>query len=270
MSIALRFIASLLCTCALFCGSVMAQGTAGLVAVPPFKSYVTDLSNALQAPERTQLETRLAAIEQKSGSQVAVLLLPTTQPEDLAAYSIRVADAWKVGRKNVDDGVILVIATQDRKLRIEVGRGLEGALPDVTAKRIIEETITPDFKRGAMYAGIAAGVERIASVIGGEALPPPQRRAGNQGNAGSGGGWLPFIVFGVFVLMAIFRRGGRRSGYYSHGSGLGGVATGMVLDAILRGGGRGGGGGGGFGGGGGGFGGGGGGGFGGGGASGSW
>ncbi|MDB5801666.1 MAG: hypothetical protein JWL63_2605 [Rhodocyclales bacterium] len=262
---------ALLCTCALLCDNALAQSSAGLVAVPAFKSYVTDLSNVLQPAERAQLETRLTTIEQQSGSQVAVLLLPTTKPEEIAAYSIRVADAWKAGRKKVDDGVILVIATQDRKLRIEVGRGLEGAIPDVTARRIIEKSIKPDFKRGAYYAGIAAGVERIASSIAGEALPPPEE--GHAARGAGASGLLPFIVFGVFILLAFLRRGGRR-GYYASrgGNGLGGFATGVLLDSVLRSGGRGGwgGGGGDGGGGGGGWSGGGGGGFGGGGASGSW
>jgi len=248
---------------------VLAQGSpaksAGLIAVPPYQSYVTDLANVLQAPERAQLEARLTTIEQQTGSQVAVLIVPTTQPEDIAAYSIRVVDVWKLGRKRVDDGVLLVIATQDHKLRIEVGRGLEGALPDAIASRIINETIAPDFKRGEYYVGIAAGVEQIAGRIGAEALPPPDRKSAS-GN-GSGFGLLPFIVFGIFILLAFFRRGGSGGYYSSRGSGLGGFATGVLLDSVLRGGGRGGGWGGGGGGGGGGWSGGG---FGGGGASGGW
>lgn len=235
------------------------------LAVPPFKSYVTDLSNVLAVPERQKLETRLAAIDKQTGSQVAVLLLPTTQPEDIAAYAIRVADVWKVGRRSVDDGVIVVVATQDRRLRIEVGRGLEGAIPDAVSKRIIDETIAPDFKRGEFYAGINAGVERIAGLINGEALPKPERGADSVGAVG---GFLPFILFAIIFVLAVSRRG-RRGGYYAsrRGSGIGGFATGVLLDSVLRGG-RGGGGWGG--GGGGGFGGGGGGGFGGGGASGGW
>ncbi|MEC5384690.1 TPM domain-containing protein [Uliginosibacterium sp. H3] len=262
---AVRFVAIIACIVAGsgFSAGVFAQ--AGLVAVPPYQARVTDLANVLQAPERAQLEARLASIEQQSGSQVAVLTLPTTQPEDIAAYGIRVADAWKAGRKNVDDGVLLIVAVKDRKMRIEVGRGLEGAIPDAIASRIIRESIAPDFQRGAMYAGIAAGVERIAARIGSEALPPPP----GQRNAAAGQpftfGVLPLIIF-VIIFLLVFRRSGRR-GYYSRGNGIGGVATGMILDSILRGG-RGGGGG--FGGGGGGFGGGGGGGFGGGGASGNW
>lgn len=247
--------------CALRSSPTLAQ--AEPVAVPPFKSYVTDLSNTLQTTERARLEARLAAIEQQSGSQVAVLLLPTTQPEDIAAYAIRVADAWRVGRKNVDDGVILIVATQDRKMRIEVGRGLEGAIPDAIAKRIISETITPYFKAGTFYAGITAGVEQIAARINGEPLPPPAARAERGGNVS--GGALPLLVLiGIFALLFL-RRGGRR-GYYASrsGNGLSGFATGVILDSLLRGGGRGGG----FGGGG--WSGGGGGGFGGGGASGGW
>jgi len=245
-------------TCASF--AVSAQTGSQLVAVPAFRSFVTDLSNALLPAERAQLEARLSEIEQQSGSQVAVLLLPSTQPEDIAAYAIRVTDAWKPGRKKVDDGVLLVVATQDRKLRIEVGRGLEGAIPDVTAKRIISETITPAFKQGKTYAGIAAGIEQIAASIKGEALPPPGQHA--NGNGGSFGALVPLLIFIAIIVMGFLRRGGR-GGYYSsgRGSGLANFATGAVLGSLLGGSNRGGGGG---------WSGGGGGGFGGGGASGGW
>ncbi|MEC5397015.1 TPM domain-containing protein [Uliginosibacterium sp. H1] len=237
-----------------------------LAAIPPLSARVTDTSGTLKPDERNDLEARLAAIEQQGGSQVAVLLVPTTQPEDIAAYGIRVADAWKVGRKNVDDGVILIVATQDRKLRLEVGRGLEGAIPDAIAKRIIAETIAPHFQRGDFHAGIAAGIERIAARIGGEALPPPDRRA--QGGQAGLSMSLSALFFIIVVIVLALRGARRRSYYASQGGGFGkGVATGVLLDVLSqtarhRGGGGGFGGGGGWGGGGGGFGG--------GGASGGW
>ncbi len=225
--------------------AVLAQGSpaksAGLIAVPAFQSYVTDLANVLQAPERTQLETRLTTIEQQTGSQVAVLIVPTTQPEDIAAYSIRVVGIEPLEARPQTrryDGVLLIVAGQDHKLRIEVGRGLEGALPDAIASRIINETIAPAFKRGEYYVGIAAGVEQIAGRIGAEALPPPDRKSASS--SGSGFGFLPFIVFGVFIFLAFFRHGGSGGYYSSRGSGLGGFATGVLLDSVLRGGGRGG------------------------------
>ena len=115
----------------------------------------------------------MAAFEAKKGSQIAVLIVPTTQPEDIAQFGIRVAEAWKIGRKNVDDGVILIVAKEDRKLRLEVGYGLEGAIPDAIAKRVIAETITPFFKKGDYAGGIDAGVTQLMQLIEGETLPEP-------------------------------------------------------------------------------------------------
>ena len=134
---------------------------------------VTDLTSTLDAGQIQALEAKLAAFESRKGSQIAVLLVPSTQPETIEQYGIRVVDSWKLGRKGVDDGVLLLIAKDDRKLRIEVGYGLEGALNDATAKRIVSEIIGPDFKRGEFYAGIDAGVDAIIKVVEGEPLPPP-------------------------------------------------------------------------------------------------
>src|SRR2546430_520866 len=144
------------------------------VAVPPLKAHVTDLTGTLSARELRDLDSRLAAFEHGKGSQVAVLMLPSTQPETIEEYSIRVADAWKIGRARVDDGVILVVAKNDRKLRVEVGRGLEGAIPDAIAKRVIAEVITPRFKANDFYGGIASGTDALMKLIEGEGLPAPQ------------------------------------------------------------------------------------------------
>jgi len=152
----------------LLCGTAQAE-----VAVPPLKQRVTDLTNTLEAPQIQALDTRLAAFESGKGSQIAVLLLPTTEPETIEEFGIRVAESWKLGRKGVDDGVLLLVAKDDRKLRIEVGYGLEGALNDATAKRIVSEVITPYFKRGEFYPGIDAGVSAIIKVVEGEPLPAP-------------------------------------------------------------------------------------------------
>lgn len=152
------------------------------VAVPPLTARVTDLTGTLDASQRQQLESRLAQFEAKKGAQIAVLLLPTTEPETIEQYGIRVVEAWKLGRKGIDDGALLLIAKDDRALRIEVGYGLEGALPDAVAKRIIAETITPPFKRGDFYGGIAAGIEQMMAVIEGEPLPPPRERSAASGN----------------------------------------------------------------------------------------
>ena len=144
------------------------------VAVPPLKARVTDLTGTLTAPQIQTLEARLRDFERGKGSQIAVLVLPSTQPETIEEYSIRVADAWKIGRARVDDGVILVVAKNDRKLRAEVGRGLEGAIPDAIAKRVIAEVITPHFKANDFYGGIAAGTDAFMKLIEGEGLPAPR------------------------------------------------------------------------------------------------
>ena len=144
------------------------------VAIPPLSARVTDLTSTLDAQQIQALESSLAAFEAKKGSQIAVLILPTTQPETIEKYGIRVVEAWKLGRKGVDDGVLLLVAKEDRAMRIEVGYGLEGALNDATAKRIVAEIITPFFKRGEFYQGIDAGTNAIIKVVEGEPLPEPQ------------------------------------------------------------------------------------------------
>lgn len=263
------------------------SAAAGEVAVPALTARITDLTGTLTPEQQSTLEARLQALEAQKGSQIAVLLVPTTQPETIEQYSIRVVDQWKLGRKKVDDGVLLLIAKADRKLRIEVGYGLEGALPDVIAKRIIAEDISPHFKQGDFYGGIVAGITRIDAVIEGEALPAQPQ----QGNGSTSiENYFFFLIFFALITGSILRRIlGTFPGALVNG-GLVGVAT-LVLGggvifaiifgivafffALIKGGGSGfggggfGGGGGGFSSGGGGFSGGGGG-FGGGGASGDW
>lgn len=143
------------------------------VAVPALRARVTDVTGTLPPPVVAELEQRLAAFEKEKGAQVAVLMVASTQPESIEEYAVRAFEQWKLGRKGIDDGVLLVIAKNDRKLRIEVGYGLEGALNDATAKRIISETIVPRFKQGDFAGGVSAGVARILGVVSGEALPPP-------------------------------------------------------------------------------------------------
>src|SRR5947209_7972198 len=152
------------------------------VAVPPLTGRVVDRTATLGSGDIAALDKTLRDFEARKGSQIAVLIGPTTQPETIEQYSIRVAEAWKIGRKKIDDGAILVVAKDDRKLRIEVGYGLEGALTDVTSKRIIDEEITPKFKSGDFAGGISAGVNRMIRVIDGEKLPaaePPHWQAPN-------------------------------------------------------------------------------------------
>ncbi|MGK2952442.1 MAG: TPM domain-containing protein, partial [Thiobacillus sp.] len=168
------------------------------VAVPELSRRVTDLTATLSTDQVAALESRLAAFEAQQGSQIAVLILPTTQPEDIAQFGIRVADRWKIGRAKIDDGVILIVAKDDRQLRLEVGYGLEGAIPDAIAKRVIAETITPYFKAGDLYGGIDAGVQQLMRLIEGEPLPSPSATedSGNDGPfvmrvvGGMAMGWL--------------------------------------------------------------------------------
>ncbi len=158
---------------------------AALQPIPPLAARVTDLTGTLTAAERAQLEARLAEFEARKGAQIAVLIVPTTQPEEIEQYSIRVVDAWKLGREKPDDGALLLVAKEDRTLRIEVGRGLEGALTDLVSKRIIADTITPQFRQGDFAGGIDAGVEQMIRVVDGEPLPAARsgvgRRAGEAG-----------------------------------------------------------------------------------------
>lgn len=165
------------------------------VAVPELSRRVTDLTGTLAAGQVAALEGRLAAFEAERGSQIAVLIVPTTDPEDIAQFGIRVAEQWKVGREKVDDGVILIVARDDRRLRLEVGYGLEGAIPDAVAKRVIAETITPYFRAGDYYGGIDAGVTQLMRLIEGEPLPPPAP-------SGGGGDDGPFVLLVVGGLVA--------------------------------------------------------------------
>jgi uncharacterized protein len=151
--------------------------TTAQVAVPPLLGHVTDQTGTLTLKQQSTLEQTLLAFEAKKGSQLAVLVVPTTAPEEIEQFSLRVAEQWKLGRKKADDGAILVVAKNDRALRIEVGYGLEGALSDITSKRIISETITPRFKQGDYFGGIEAGVEQIIRVVDGEPLPAPTNRS---------------------------------------------------------------------------------------------
>ncbi|MGV8933429.1 MAG: TPM domain-containing protein [Gallionellaceae bacterium] len=172
------------------------------VAVPQLTVRVTDLTGTLTAEQRNTLEQRLQQFEAQKGSQIAVLMVPSTHPEEIEQYSIRVVEQWKLGRKGVDDGVLLLIAKDDHKMRIEVGYGLEGVLPDVIAKRIIADDITPHFKQADFYGGIVAGITRIINVLQGEALPPPQKHQTNDMPAES---YLPLLLIGALIGGVILR-----------------------------------------------------------------
>lgn len=152
----------------LLCGALFAQ-----VPVPPLTGHVVDQTRTLTAEQKQAIEQTLIAFEARKGSQLAVLLVPTTQPETIEQYALRVAERWQIGRKKIDDGAILLVAKNDRSVRIEVGYGLEGALNDATSKRIIEEVITPRFRQQDFAGGISEGVQRMVRVIDGEPLPAP-------------------------------------------------------------------------------------------------
>jgi uncharacterized protein len=244
------------------------------VAVPPLQARVTDLAGMLKPEERSKLEGVLKEHEERTGNQFAVLLVNSTAPEAIEQYSIRVADAWKLGRKGVDDGVILVVAKDNpaalRRLRIETGRGVQGSLTDAQSKRILQDVIAPHFRQNDYYGGLAAGMAAIAATVAKEQLPVNQKDAAAIDEGGIAG-WLPFLVFAFFIFTVIART---RNGQRKFSSDGWGRSAGIILGSGLgygtqRGLGRGWGGLGGGGGGGGGFSGGGGG-FDGGGASGNW
>jgi uncharacterized protein len=181
-----------------------------LQPIPKLSARVTDLTGTLTAEQQSQLEEKLAAFEARKGAQVAVLVVPTTEPEDIAQYSIRVVTQWMLGRRNVDDGALLIVAKNDRDLRIEAGKGLEGALTDLTANRIISETLIPLLRQGDFYGAINAGVDQMIRVIDGEPLPAPD--AGWQGQSVRGVAHLvPLLFVGVFfgsvLLRSLFGRG---------------------------------------------------------------
>ncbi len=169
--------------------------TWAVVGVPELSRRVTDLTATLSAEQAAELENKLAAFEAKKGSQIAVLMVPTTGSKDIAEFGIEVADLSQIGRKGIDDGVILIVAKDDRTLRLEVGYGLEGVIPDAVAKRVIAETITPYFKGGDYAGGINAGVSQLMALIDGEALPGPSESPVSKQNEGG----FMFIVLGGLV-----------------------------------------------------------------------
>jgi uncharacterized protein len=177
------------------------------VAVPQLTGRVVDQTGTLSSSDIASLNQKLRDLETRKGSQVAVLIVPTTQPEAIEQFSIRVAEAWKIGRKKIDDGAILVVAKADRKLRIEVGYGLEGSLTDVTSRRIIDEEITPKFRTGDFAGGISAGVDRMIRVINGEQLPAPAPQAahGQDINWNTISSFAPFFIIGGIGVGAFLR-----------------------------------------------------------------
>ncbi len=203
----------------LLCWSFLAGAE---IAVPPLRGHVTDQTDTLTPAQQAELEQTLRAFEARKGSQLAVLIVPTTAPETIEQYSLRVAEQWKLGRKQVDDGAILLVARDDRTLRIEVGYGLEGALNDATSKRIISDIIVPRFRQGDFAGGLAAGVAQMIRVIDGEPLPEP----GGRPAAGVAGiqQYLPVIFILALVVGGFLRA--------VLGSFPGALATGGIIAVI--------------------------------------
>jgi uncharacterized protein len=190
----------------------------GVQAVPALTARVVDTTGTLDAAARAQLEDKLAALEQRKGSQVVVLMVSTTAPEDIASYANRVANDWKIGRKSVGDGVLVIVAKGDRKLRIEVAKTLEGAIPDLAAKQIIDEALAPKLKQGDYAGGLSDAVDRIIQRIDPESLPAPAQKRFQ---------WMDIAIFLLFAIPiggAIARR--------IFGSKLGALVTGGIVGGL--------------------------------------
>ena len=220
--------------------------SAALVPVPRLVNRVTDLTGTLTPGQVAHVEEELQAFEAVKGSQLVVLIIPSTGEEAIEQFGIRVADQWKIGRKRVDDGVILLVAKNDRTLRIEVGRGLEGVLPDATASRIIREIIVPCFKSGDFSGGIQAGVARIIKVIQGEPLPPPDMTTNQEDGFGTllymasflGVPMVASFLGSIIGALLAGLLGGAVMGlltYWVIGSWGGGLAAGLIFFGVCTG-----------------------------------
>ena len=209
--------------------AALGVGAQQVQPVPPLTARVIDTSGTLKPDEIAALDAKLAALEKDKGSQLVVLMVPTTAPEDIAAYAQRVGDTWKIGRRNVGDGILLVVAVKDRRVRIEVAKTLEGAVPDIAASHIIEDAITPHFRQGQYAQGLQAGVDQIAARVRGEDLPsvtaPQQQRAGGQGKS-FGLLELGLLLFIALPIVNALSRGifGRKLGALMTAAGMGGLA----------------------------------------------
>lgn len=203
----------------------------GVLPVPELRARVMDQTGTLDASALAALEERLASFETERGAQVVVLIVPSTAPEDIADYTQRVGDAWKIGRRDVGDGLLFVVAKNDRRMRIAPAKSLEGAIPDLMAKRILDQAVAPAFRQGDYAGGIRAGVEQILALIAGEALPAPTQRDA------SSNGYEPMdlLIFGAFavpilsgVLRGIF---GNKLGALLTGGAAGGIAW-MITSVV--------------------------------------
>lgn len=215
-----------------FLGNAFAQA---LQPVPPLQARVTDLTGTLDAIQRQGLEDKLAALEKAKGSQVAFLIVATVKPEDVFSYAQRVGNEWKIGRKGVGDGVLLVVAKEDRKVHLAVAKTLEGAIPDLIAKQILDEAITPNFRKGDYAAGLHAAADQIIARISGEALPAPAQRPSQGGQKGFD--WFDlaiFLFFAVPIAGSVLRGVlGRKLGALVTGTGVGAIALFVTSSLIV-------------------------------------
>jgi uncharacterized protein len=207
-----------------------------LLPVPALTARVIDQTGTLDASQRQALEARLAAFEQQKGSQIVVLMVPTTQPEDIAGYANRVANDWKIGRRAVGDGVLLIVAKDDRKMRIEVAKTLEGAVPDIAAAQIIDDAMKPRFRDNDFAGGLNAATDQLIARIQGEALPEVERRSDAR-SGGFGFDWESlaiFLFFAVIVGAPIARRiFGAKLAPFVMGLGVGGVAMAITATVLV-------------------------------------
>ncbi|MEO8303493.1 MAG: TPM domain-containing protein [Betaproteobacteria bacterium] len=233
-------VAAVLCAAALMVAAHVASaqawetGTDGLLPIPALASRVTDLTQSLSKAEAAALEAKLADWEARTSNQLAVLIVPTTQPEPIESYSLRVAEKWKIGRKGQDNGALFLVAKNDRKMRIEVGYGLEGVLTDVTARRIIAENVAPSFREGKYAAGIDAGVDRIIAVVGsGAPLAAPSTTSTRaKGLSFSPDAIFPLII-GVIVVGGILRKIAGRMVASTVGAVAGGIGAWLFTSSIV-------------------------------------
>ena len=230
MTLFLRIWAAL-CLAAVLVTSATAQGTPtpdGLQPIPALTSHVIDTTATLSPAERQALDAKLTAFEQQRGAQVVVLMVASTQPEDITSFAQRVGDFWKIGRQNIGDGLLVVVAKNDRKVRIATTKALEGAVPDLAASQIIDSAITPRFRQGDFAGGLNAAADQLMARISGEALPAPERARSSSQTGSSGFSWTDMAVFLFFavpiggrVLASVL---GRKLGALATGGAVGGLA----------------------------------------------
>jgi uncharacterized protein len=217
----------------LWAGLAFAQN---LQPIPPLTAHVIDQTGTLDAIQLKGLDDKLLAFEETKGTQIAILMIATSQPEDIASFANRVGNTWKIGRKGVGDGVLVVVAKDDRKVRIEVAKSLEGAIPDLAARQIIDEAITPNFRKGDFAGGLRAAADQIIARVNGEALPAP-KAATKSGGSGLGFDWMDLAIFLFFAvpiaggaLRAVL---GRKLGSFLTGTGVGVIALFITSSVVI-------------------------------------